>query len=112
VKSVANKSALKVSLIQSIDRKLGLDSIAQAKGLSLKALIAELESIVASGTRVNIAHYVDEVVDEDKQDDIYDYLRKSEEDSVTKTLKDLGEDTYSEEEVRLVRIKFLSEFGN
>ncbi|HNO71375.1 MAG TPA: DNA helicase RecQ [Bacteroidia bacterium] len=112
VKSVANKSALKVSLIQAIDRKLGLDAIAESKGLSLKALISELESIVASGTRLNIANYVNEVVDEDKQDDIYEYLRESEVDSIAEALKELGEDQYTEEEVRLVRIKFISEFGN
>ncbi|HET7818614.1 MAG TPA: helix-turn-helix domain-containing protein, partial [Bacteroidia bacterium] len=106
------KSALKVSLIQAIDRKLGLDAIAESKGLSLKDLISELESIVASGTRLNIANYVNEVVDEDKQDDIYEYLRESEVDSIADALKELGEDQYTEEEVRLVRIKFISEFGN
>lgn len=112
VKSLANKSALKVALIQAIDRKLGLDAIAESKGLSLKELIGELESIVASGTRVNITNYINEVIDEDKQDDIYEYLRESEVDSITEALKELGEDQYTEEEVRLVRIKFISEFGN
>jgi ATP-dependent DNA helicase RecQ len=112
VKSVVNKSGLKVHIIQSIDRKLSLEDVASAKGLSMKDLITELETIVASGTRVNINYYIDQVVDEEKQSEISDYFRESESDSVTEASKELGENEYSEEEIRLVRIKFISEFGN
>lgn len=112
VKSVANKSALKVALIQAIDRKTPLEMVADSKGLSMKELIGELESIVASGTRVNIVQYINEVVDEEKQEAIIEYLRESETDSVTAALQELGEDEFSEEEVRLMRIRFISEFGN
>ncbi|MBI3502487.1 MAG: DNA helicase RecQ [Bacteroidetes bacterium] len=112
VKSIVNKSGLKVYLIQALDRKLGLEDIADAKGLNMKQVIDELESIISAGTRVNISHYINEVVDEDKQDAIYEYLREAHTDSVSEALKELGEDEFSEEEVRLVRIKFISEFGN
>jgi ATP-dependent DNA helicase RecQ len=112
VKSVVNKSGLKVYIIQSIDRKLPLEDIAKAKGLSLSDLIAEIESIVSSGTKVNIAYYLNDMMDEDKQDDAVEYFKESDTDSIAEALKELGEDEYSEEEIRLVRIKFLSEFGN
>lgn len=112
VKSIVNKSGQKVYIIQSIDRKLSLDDIADAKGLSLKDVLGEIESIVSSGTKVNINYYIDEVVDEDKQDEVYDYFRTAQTDSVPDALKELGEDDYTEEEVRLMRIKFISEFGN
>lgn len=112
VKSVANKSAIKVHLIQNIDRKLSLEDIAKSKGLSLKEIIHELETIVLSGTKVNINYYIDEVIDEDKQDEMYDYFRESEDDSIESALTELGEANYSEEDVRLMRIKFISEFGN
>ncbi len=112
VKSTVNKSGLKVFLIQAIDRKLSLEDIADAKGLSMNVLIGELESIVSAGTRVNIEHYIDEVIDEDVQDDIYEHFKSAESDSVELAMKELGEDEYDEEDVRLVRIKFISEFGN
>jgi ATP-dependent DNA helicase RecQ len=112
IKTVANKSANKVHIIQSIDRKLSLEDIASAKKLKLKDIITEIETIVSSGTKVNINYYIDDVVDEDKQDDIYEYFREAETDSIEDALKELGEDNYSEEEVRLMRIKFLSEFAN
>ncbi|MBI4946237.1 MAG: DNA helicase RecQ [Bacteroidetes bacterium] len=112
VKSTVNKSGLKVFLIHNIDRKLSLEDIADAKGLSMKQLISELEAIVSAGTRVNISHYIDEVMDDDRQKDIYEYFRESHSDSVEDALKELGEDEYDEEEVRLMRIKFISEFGN
>ena len=107
-----NKSGLKVFLIHNIDRKLSLEDIADAKGLSMKQLIGELESIVSAGTRVNITHYIDEVIDDDVQNDIYEYFRKADSDSVETALKELGEDEYDEEDVRLMRIKFISEVGN
>ena len=103
VKSVANKSLNKVYIIQNIDRRMPLDEIADAKNMELEQLYDELEAIVSSGTRVNIDYYIRQVVDEDKVDDIYDYLNEA--------LKALGPD-YTEEEVRLIRIKFMSELGN
>ena len=112
VKSTVNKSGLKVFLIQAIDRKLSLEDLADAKGLTLKKVIEELEAIVSAGTRVNITHYIDEVIDDDRQEAIYEYLRESHTDSVADALKELGEDEFTEEEVRLMRIKFISEFGN
>lgn len=112
VKSIVNKSGTKVHIIQSIDRKLNLEDIADAKGLSMNDIITEIETIVHSGTRVNIAYYIDEVIDEEKQNDIIEYFKESESDSLEEALAELGEDVYSEEEVRLMRIKFISEFGN
>jgi len=112
VKSVVNKSGLKVHIIQSIDRKLSLEDVASAKGLSMNDMITELETIVASGTRVNISYYIDQLMDEEKQSEVYDYFRDSETDSVADASKELGENDYSDEEIRLMRIKFISEFGN
>lgn len=112
VKSIVNKSGLKVHIIQSIDRKLDLVDVAEAKGLKIEDVISEIETIVHSGTRVNINYYIDRVIDSEKQDEIVDYFRESESDSLEEALKELGEEDFSEEEIRLVRIKFLSEFGN
>ncbi len=112
VKSVVNKSGLKVYIIQSIDRKLSLDDIAMTKNLSLDDLITELESIVDSGTRIDIDYYISENVDEYHQEEIYDYFHEAETDSVDAALDELGEDEYSREEIRLIRIKFMSEVAN
>lgn len=113
VKTVVNKSSNKVYIIQSIDRKLDLEDIADAKNLSMDDLLTEIEHIVSSGTKVNIDYYIDEAVDEDKQDDIYEYFQEeAETDSIEEALAELGEDDYTEEEIRLVRIKFISEFGH
>jgi len=112
VKSVVNKSGLKVYIIQNIDRKLPLEDIAYAKNLSFSELLTEIESIVASGTRIDIKYYIDEFVDEYHQEDIYDYFNDAESDSVEDALKELGESEYTEEEIRLMRIKFMSEIGN
>ncbi|MBI1287435.1 MAG: DNA helicase RecQ [Flavobacteriales bacterium] len=113
VKTVVNKSSNKVYIIQSIDRKLDLEDIADAKGLSMDDLLTEIEHIVSSGTKVNIDYYIDEAVDEDKQDEIYEYFQEeAETDSIEEALAELGEDDYTEEEIRLVRIKFISEFGH
>ncbi len=112
VKSIVNKSGLKVYIIQSIDRKLPLEDVAKAKGLALNDLITEIESIVHSGTKVNINYYLNDIMDEDKQDEALEYFKESESDSINEALKELGEDEYTEEEMRLMRIKFLSEFGN
>lgn len=113
VKSVVNKSGLKVFIIQSIDRKMPLEDIAEAKGLDMIDLIDEIESIVNSGTKININYYLETAIDEDKVDDIYAYFKEeAETESIKDALDVLGEDLYSEEEVRLVRIKFISELGN
>ncbi len=112
VKSIVNKSGLKVYIIQSIDRKLPLDDIANAKGLSLADLITEIESIVSSGTKVNIAYYINDLLDADKQQEAMAYFKESQSDSVKEAMDELGEDEYSEDEIRLLRIKFMSEFGN
>lgn len=112
VKSVVNKSANKVYIIQNIDRKVSLDDIADAKNMDLLELIEEIEAIVHSGTKINIDYYLRQSIDEDKIDDIYEYFRyDASSDSVIEAMKELGRD-YSEEEVRLVRIKFMSELAN
>jgi len=113
VKTVVNKSSNKVYIIQSIDRKMDLQDIADAKKLKMDDLLTEIEHIVSSGTKVNLDYYINEEVDEDKQDDIYEYFQEeAESDSIEAALTELGEDDYSEEEIRLVRIKFISEFGH
>jgi ATP-dependent DNA helicase RecQ len=112
IKSVVNKSGLKVFIIQNIDRKVSLEDMAKNKNLKMNDLLTEIETIVASGTKVNINYYIDQIVDEDKKDDIIECLREYETDDIQAILKELGEDEYSEEEVRLMRIKFISEFGN
>ncbi|WP_207422635.1 DNA helicase RecQ [Desertivirga brevis] len=112
IKSTANKSALKVSIIQNIDRKISLEDIASSKGISYEDIIREVESIVNSGTKLNLDYYIDEIIDEDRQDEVFDYFRSAEADSVEDALKELGSDDYTIEELQLMRIKFLSELGN
>jgi len=112
VKSVVNKSGLKVYIIQNIDRKIPLEDIANAKNLTIEELLMELESIVASGTKLDINYYIEEYVEPYHQEEIYDYFYEAETDSVEDALKELGEEEFSEEEIRLVRLKFLSEVGN
>ena len=111
VRTVAKKSMLKVKIIQSIDRQVALDDIAQAQGLEFGELLDEVDAIVYSGTKLNIDYFLEEVMDEDHIDDIYDYFMESETDSVDDAIEELGGD-YSEDEIRLVRIKFLSEQAN
>lgn len=112
VKSTANRSALKVSIIQNIDRKIGLDDIASSKGISYEDLLKEVESIVNSGTKLNIGYFVDEMIDRDRQDEVYEYFRAAEVDSIQRALEELGEDDYTYEDIQLMRIKFISELGN
>ena len=113
VKSVINKSNLKVFIIQSIDRQMDFEDIAAAKNLEMSALLDEIEAIVNSGTRLNIDYYINNIMDKDHQQDIYDYFREeAENESVEAALKELGEENYTEEEIRLMRIKFMSELGN
>jgi ATP-dependent DNA helicase RecQ len=113
VKSVVNKSGMKVYIIQAIDRKLSLDDICNAKNLQMSDILTEIEAIVNSGTKLNLEYYINEVIDEDHQEEIFDYFREeAESESVEDALKALGEGDYSEEEIRLMRIKFISEMGN
>ena len=112
VRTVANKSKLKVSIIQAIDRKIALDDIALSKGLDISELLDEIEAIVYSGTKINIDYFLTEVMDTDHIEEIFEYFSSAETDKIDAALEDLGEDDYSETEVRLVRVKFLSEIGN
>ncbi len=111
VKTVAKKSILKVKIIQSIDRKIDLDEISKAQGLDFFDLLDEIEAIVYSGTKLNIDYFIEEVMDEDMVDDIYEYFRESDTDDLDAAMDELGED-YSEENIRLVRVKFISEMAN
>lgn len=111
VRTVAKKSVLKVKIIQSIDRQVALDDIAEAQGIDFDELLDEVEAIVYSGTKINIDYFLEEVIDDDHVDDIYEYFKESETDDLETAMEELGED-YTEEEVRLVRIKFISDMGN
>jgi ATP-dependent DNA helicase RecQ len=112
VKSVVNKSGLKVYIIQSIDMKRPLEDIAEAKGLEMSELISEIEAIVNSGTRINLDYYINNAIDEERQQDIYSYFKEeAESDSLSDAIQELGNE-FEEEEIRLMRIKFLSEMGN
>ncbi|MBC7914268.1 MAG: ATP-dependent DNA helicase RecQ, partial [Pyrinomonadaceae bacterium] len=108
----ANKSVLKVSIIQNIDRQLALDDIASSKGISYEDILKEVETIVSSGTRLNLNYYIDELIDEDRQEEVFDYFRSAEVDSIDEALNELGGEDYTREEIQLMRIKFLSELGN
>ena len=111
VRTVAKKSIIKVKIIQSIDKQLALDDIAESLGLSFEELLDEVEAIVYSGTKININYFIEEVIDDEHVDDIYEYFRESETDSLDDAINELG-DECSEDEIRLVRIKFLSEMAN
>ncbi|MDD2257060.1 MAG: DNA helicase RecQ [Bacteroidales bacterium] len=111
VRTVANKSKLKVSIIQAIDRKIALDDVAVTKGLEFGELLDEIEAIVYSGTKINVDYFLNEIMDPDHIDELMDYFKSSSSDSIQEALDELGRE-FSEEEVRLVRIKFLSEMGN
>ncbi len=112
VKSVVNKSGLKVYIIQNIDRKVSLIDIASAKNLAMPKVLDEVESIVNSGTKLNLDYYINEIMDEDHQDEVFEYFREAETESVSDALEELGEDEYTEEDIRLMRIKFLAELGH
>lgn len=111
VKSIVNKSGLKVQLIQNIDRKRPLEDISKSQGKTMDEILDEIEGIVMSGTKVDIRYYVDEVLDEDNQEEIYDYFLEAETDSLKLAYEEFDGD-YSEEELRLMRIKFMSEMAN
>ena len=99
-----------MSIIQAIDRRIALDELARSNGLEFDELLDEIEAIVYSGTKININYFLDEIMDEDHQADIFDYFKESESDDLEAAIEELGDCT--EEEIRLVRIKFLSELGN
>lgn len=111
VRSVANKSRIKISIIQAIDRKIDLDELANSKCMEFGELLDEIEAIVYAGTKININYFINEVIDDDHQEDIFEYFKEADSDSLNEAIKELGND-YSEEEIRLMRIKFLSEMGN
>ena len=111
VRSVPNKSKLKISLIQGIDRRIPLDELAESKGLDFNEMLDEVEAIVYSGTKINIDYFISEIMDEDHEDEIFEYFKESESDDLDEAVQELGSD-FTEEEIRLVRIKFLSELGN
>jgi ATP-dependent DNA helicase RecQ len=110
VRTIPNHS-LKISIIQSIDRKIALDEVAASNGMDFDKLLSEIEAIVYSGTKLNINYYINDVLDEDLQQEIYDYFRESESDDISAAYKNLDGE-YTEEEIRLVRIKFMSDLAN
>ena len=113
VRTIANKSKLKIEIIQAIDRKVALDDLAESKGMDFFDLLNEIDAIVYSGTKLNIDYFLEEIMDQEVIDEIFDYFKnESESDDVETALRELGENDYSEEEVRLVRIKFLSDISN
>ncbi|AFK03782.1 ATP-dependent DNA helicase RecQ [Emticicia oligotrophica DSM 17448] len=112
VKSAVNKSKIKIYIIQQIDRKINLDEIVEAKDLTMAELIEEIEHICYSGTRLNLDYYINQVIDPERQDEIYDYFMSAETDNIAVALKEFESDDITEEELRLMRIKFLSEMAN
>ena len=112
VKSAVNRSKNKIFIIQQIDKKMMLEDIAQARGIEMRELMEEIEHICYSGTRLNLDYYLQEMVDEDKQAEIYDYFMQASTDNIAAAVQELGTDDFTEEELRLVRIKFLSEVAN
>lgn len=110
VRTVANKSKLKVAIVQAIDRKVALDDLAESKGIDFTELLNEVEAIVYSGTKINIDYFLREVIDEDHIEDIFQYFQEAESDDLEEAINELGE--YSEDEIRLVRIKFISDMAN
>ncbi len=112
VKSAVNKSKTKIFIIQQIDRKVDLQEIAEAKGLSYSELIDEIENICFSGTKLNLDYYIDNIMDKDRQEEVFDYFMNAHSDKIDDALDELGEEDYDEEDLRLMRVKFVSDFGN
>nr|WP_310794581.1 DNA helicase RecQ [Hymenobacter sp. HSC-4F20] len=112
VKSAVNKSKIKIYIIQQIDKKMDLEEIASSKGIDMRELMEEIEHICYSGTKLNLDYYINGVLDEERQDEIYDYFMTAQTDNIAVALKELGTDDYTEEDIRLMRIKFLSEVAN
>ncbi|MFD2516162.1 DNA helicase RecQ [Pontibacter locisalis] len=112
VKTTVNKSKIKIYIIQQVDKKVELEEIASAKGLTMPELIEEIEHICYSGTKLNLNYYINSILDEERQEEIYDYFMNASTDNIGEALKELGTDDFSEEDLRLMRIKFLSEYAN
>lgn len=112
VRTVANKSKQKRSIIEAIDRRIALDDIAESKGMEFDELLSELESIVNSGTKINIDYFLHEIMEDDSIQDIFEYFKEAETDDIEEAYKEFCHEDYTEEEIRLIRIKFLSEMGN
>jgi ATP-dependent DNA helicase RecQ len=112
VKSAVNRSKIKIYVIQQIDKKMALEDIASSKGITMHELMEEIEHICYSGTKLNLDYYLQDMIDEDKQDEIFDYFMTASTDNIAVALQELGTDDFTEEELRLVRIKFLSEVAN
>lgn len=112
VRTVAKDSTRKISIIQAIDRRVALDDLAESKGMSMEEMLSELEAIVYSGTKININYFINEVIDPDELQEIYDYFKAADNDNIKAAMEELGEDFYDELHVRLVRLKFHSELGN
>ena len=112
VKSVVSKSGNKVYIIQSIDRKLDLEDICEAKQIEMDELLSEIESIINSGTKLNLDYYINRVIDDERQQDAYDYFDHAETESIDEAMNELGEEDWTEEELRLMRIKYISEKGH
>jgi ATP-dependent DNA helicase RecQ len=112
VKSSVNKSKTKIFIIQQIDRKVDLEEIAEAKGLSFGELIDEIENICFSGTKLNLDYYIENIMDSDRQEEVFDYFMTAPSENIEDALNELGEDEYDEEDLRLLRIKFVSDHGN
>ena len=112
IRTVAKKSTRKKQIIQAIDRRVDLDDLAESCGMSMEEMMDELESIVFSGTKINIDYFIQEVVDPDEEEEIYDYFKEADDDGIKKAMEELGEDYYDEMHVRLVRLKFHCDLGN
>ena len=112
VKTVAKQSSNKVYIIQSIDRKLSIEDIASAKGLTVEELITEIETIVESGTKINLNYYLDEIIDEYQEEELSDFFKNSESATFDEARSEFEEDEYTDEELRLYRIKFISDVAN
>ncbi|GAA4376322.1 DNA helicase RecQ [Hymenobacter koreensis] len=112
VKSAVNKSKIKIYIIQQIDKKMDLEEIASSKGIDMRELMEEIEHICYAGTKLNLDYYIDSVLDQDRQEEIYDYFMQAASDNIAVALEELGTDDYTEEDLRLMRIKFLSEVAN
>lgn len=111
VKSMAKKGNMKISIIQSIDRKIDLDNVCESIGLDFPDFLTELESIVEGGTKIDINYFIDQIIDEEQLEDMLDYFRNSEEEDIESAIQALGYD-YDEDDIRLVRVKFISDYGN
>ena len=110
VRSVANKSKQKIAIIHAIDRKIPLDEIAESKGMEFGELLDDVEGIVNSGTKINLKYFIDEILDDDQQEEIFDWFKQSETGDLEDAYRELGSE-YTEDEIRLMRIKFLAEMG-